>query len=275
MSDACIIGVQRCGCITLIDCEPDPLGRQTEKALARIVRNGGQAVRTTTEEARQRPYFLQSVCPHDPKGWEPVKACDPDEAKISFKRVPSRDLSVVYINHRYSRQARAGEVRKRDGAWWATEGWFNYREAGAHHGDDPCEELGPFVKQRYAAEALRDRKVTQLVADAKRRYEEREAEPYKHGPKPTKPVPPFKPGEVWQCSFGGRYLILNEPEELDYGISVRVRSLDRPHVPEDNYLLPSWTNLGESMFAGMTRVRTVDEAALEDLQHATKGDLGA
>ena len=90
-------------------------------------------------------------CSHQPEP-EP-KVPDP----IRYKRV--RDVSRVYVTVEgwNPRRFPAGEVRKWEGAWWATEGWFNYRTAGANDGCDPqgtAKELGPFAKQREAAEAL-------------------------------------------------------------------------------------------------------------------------
>jgi hypothetical protein len=154
--DECIIGVYRCGCITYANAAPDRLDRDDERALAQIVRGGGSIERLSVEDARGRPFFLVGECPHDPKGWEREIPKEPDP--IRYSQVGSRNLSVVYVRlPRWPTGFRGGEVGKRDGLWWATEGWLDHREATATDGHEPrgpVKVLGPFTKQREAAEAL-------------------------------------------------------------------------------------------------------------------------
>lgn len=69
MSDEVIAGVQSCGCITYVNAEPDHLDREDERAIAKIVRNGGRIERMDMESLRTYPDFLPFECPHDPKGW--------------------------------------------------------------------------------------------------------------------------------------------------------------------------------------------------------------
>ncbi len=151
----CVIGVQSCGCITYVNAEPDRLDRDDERAIARIVQRGGHIERITVEEARDRQNFLLVECPHDPKGWERETPKAPDP--IRYRRVHSRNLSVVNVRvPRWPMGFRAGEVGKRDGSWWATEGWLQ-DDATATDGRSPrgpVEVHGPFKTQREAAEFL-------------------------------------------------------------------------------------------------------------------------
>lgn len=78
-TDPCIVGIHACGCITFANSRPDDLHRDDEREIVRFIREGGQVVRTTVGEARARPHFLVSKCPHDPPGWtgpEPCIPCD-------------------------------------------------------------------------------------------------------------------------------------------------------------------------------------------------------
>ena len=69
-SDPAILGVQRCGCVTLAIARPaEELDRESQDELMEVVREGGQIERTTVGGARRRKHFLPSACPHDPKGW--------------------------------------------------------------------------------------------------------------------------------------------------------------------------------------------------------------
>jgi len=71
-TDPCVIGVESCGCVTVAVARPaEPLEKHWRDALAEVVANGGEVVRTTCAEAKERPNFLPSECPHDPKGWAP------------------------------------------------------------------------------------------------------------------------------------------------------------------------------------------------------------
>lgn len=155
MSGLALLGVQSCGCITLIDCEPDRMSAPTQKAVARIIRDGGQIIRASVEEARAMPHFFPMECPHDPKGWEyePPKLFEPS---ARCRSVGSRDVWRVDIKtHGWEFGGfSAGEVRKWNGAWWACEGWFNHREAGAHYGDDSIPEYGPFNTKKEAVAHL-------------------------------------------------------------------------------------------------------------------------
>lgn len=151
-----IAGVQKCGCVTYVNSEPDRLDGADRKAVGRILAEGGQIIRATVGAIKGMPSFLPSECPHDPPGWIREAAKTPN--RIRYRRVRSRGISRVSIlvSGWEQRGFPAGEVRRRDGKWWATEGWFN-TGPGANRGDDsrtPCDELGPFLKQRDAAEAL-------------------------------------------------------------------------------------------------------------------------
>jgi hypothetical protein len=158
VSDPAIIGVQSCGCITFALAREAP-SKDDEKALMRIVREGGSVVHTTVDAARAMPHFLPVECPHDPKGWE-FKKPEPFKPHLGrAKYISSRDIWVVNIatyGWEHGR-FRAGEVREWDGQWWATEGWFRYREAGAENGDGkgtPISEFGPFKTKKAAMEHL-------------------------------------------------------------------------------------------------------------------------
>lgn len=152
----CIIGVQKCGCITYANAEPDRLDRDDERAIARIVKNGGSIERLSSDEARKRPHFLVGECPHDPTGWEREQPKEPN--RLRYKRNVGRNLSIVnVVVERWPSGFRGGEVGKRDGAWWATEGWLDDRTATATDGKSPrgpADVFGPFKSQREAAETL-------------------------------------------------------------------------------------------------------------------------
>ena len=162
-TDPAVIGVQSCGCITFAHVGTN-LQREDEKALMEIVRQGGSIVHTTVAEAKQRPHFLVSECPHDPKGWQRKPQPSTEPCVKSFKRVESRGVSrVAFANIKGWERFSFGEVRKWDGKWWATDGWFNHGRPGAHDGMLSCAEhgengptlhLGPFATQRDAANAL-------------------------------------------------------------------------------------------------------------------------
>ena len=65
----CLVGIQKCGCITYVNTRPEHLDRTDEKAIARIVRNGGRIDRMGVDDIRSDPHFLPVECPHMPKGW--------------------------------------------------------------------------------------------------------------------------------------------------------------------------------------------------------------
>jgi hypothetical protein len=150
-TDAAIIGMHRCGCITYANARPDRLERSDEKVLAEFVREGGQIIRTTVGEARAMPNFLVSECPHDPKGWERKPYVDPAE-RVRLEKT----LRGVYMVRKG--YGRVGEVRKLGPIWEATPGWF-VRGGGADRGlgggtGTPAPIAGPFGTRREAVEAL-------------------------------------------------------------------------------------------------------------------------
>jgi hypothetical protein len=79
VSRPCIIGRESCGCITYANAAPDRIEKEDHKTFARIVSAGGEIIRTTTDEARAMPHFLEWECPHTPKGWEPEPQLFDDE----------------------------------------------------------------------------------------------------------------------------------------------------------------------------------------------------
>lgn len=150
-SKPAVIGMQSCGCITYANAAPEHMDNSDAKALARVIREGGQVIRTTVDEARAMPHFLLGECPHTPRGWTPTPAIDRGP-KLRTEIHRGRDLRIVYLAHR-----RLGEVRKWDGVWEATRGWFSYRAPGAGDGksdDGAAEVLRPFPSMRAAMEAL-------------------------------------------------------------------------------------------------------------------------
>lgn len=66
-----IIGIQKCGCITFALVDGEHVRREDERAMAKIVRNGGRVERMDDEVIRSNPDFMPWECPHNPKGWEP------------------------------------------------------------------------------------------------------------------------------------------------------------------------------------------------------------
>lgn len=158
MSDStpAIAGVQKCGCVTYVNSDPDQLDAHDRKAIGRIVSEGGQIIRSTVGEIKAMPAFLPAECPHNPPGWTREQPKAPNRIRYrKTHRGTVRRVSILVPGWE-QRGYPAGEVRKRDGKWWATEGWFNMG-AGANRGDEqrtPCDELGPFTSQRKAAEAL-------------------------------------------------------------------------------------------------------------------------
>lgn len=258
-----LIGVQSCGCITLVDCSDEP-GRETQKEVAEIVARGGAVERVALEEAKLRPDFFPSECPHDPQGWEPKAEPDPNEVTFRFKRAHKAGIAIVYGKNRYyPRGLRAGEVMQLGGQWLATEGWMRpdgSASNGRTEGGDAHVQTG-FSSKREAAQWLADRFAVRTTARAKERWEQREANPpQRSGPVPTvtssgQPVPDFKVGDIW-TAWDEDYEILDLPEvreSVGGGAIVRVRPLDAGHRAEDDWLRPSWMYLGDSMFAGMTK----------------------
>lgn len=65
-----IAGVEKCGCITYVNAQPDRLAAEDRQALTRIIESGGEVRRATVGEIKADPNFLNGTCPHDPKGWE-------------------------------------------------------------------------------------------------------------------------------------------------------------------------------------------------------------
>lgn len=152
-----VVGVQSCGCVTYANSRPDWMNRDDEKTLARIVREGGQVIRTTVAEARKMPDFLPTECPHDPKGWEREPWVDPAEL-VKVERPRYGGAATVRRGY-----GRVGQVRRwpeRTGDWYATEDWFNHRAEGANDGTEDRKEspvLGPFKTRAAAVDALVER----------------------------------------------------------------------------------------------------------------------
>jgi hypothetical protein len=71
MSDTtpAIAGIQKCGCVTYVNSDPDNLDRADQKVIGRIVAEGGRIVRATVGGIKALPDFLPGECPHDPPGW--------------------------------------------------------------------------------------------------------------------------------------------------------------------------------------------------------------
>lgn len=267
------IGVQTCGCVTAVLCPTPGDEKDTAAFVADIIKRGMRVENTTVAEAKARPHFLVSECPHDPKGWEREPEPDPNAYKIRKRRTYRQDTKRVELVHRYHRAWPCGEVAKRDGKWWATPGWMDEHTATGTDGSNPrgpAEVFGPFKNQQQAAEVIAAPAFARLLAETQRRHDEREANPpQRSGPVPThtasgKPVPPFKPGEVW-ASWAGEYLILDEPEfDTTWdrsGKQVCVRAKDLTHPPDtDNLLRSSWTYLTESCFSGMKLKAAASEA---------------
>lgn len=156
MSDTtpAIAGIQKCGCVTYVNSDPDNLDKLDQKAIGRILSEGGQILRATVGEIKALPDFFPSECPHDPPGWTREEPKPPN--RILYRRTFRGPTRVDVRVPRWPNGFGAGEVRKRDGKWWATKGWFNVGE-GANGGDElrtPREVLGPFSSRRVAAEAL-------------------------------------------------------------------------------------------------------------------------
>ena len=125
----CIIGVQRCGCITYANTRPDDLDREDQKTITGIVQKGGSIEHTTVEAARDRANFLPSECPHDPKGWEYTPP--PEPPRLRFKRAHSFGRDAWHVDARvpprwdHAPVFHAGQVRKDERKWWATEHYFD------------------------------------------------------------------------------------------------------------------------------------------------------
>jgi hypothetical protein len=69
-----LLGIECCGCITLVDCEPSRMNEAEERSIIRRIRDGGStAYVDSLDEARAMPHFMPMKCPHDPKGWEETR----------------------------------------------------------------------------------------------------------------------------------------------------------------------------------------------------------
>lgn len=69
-SDAALIGVQSCGCVTYANASPHRMSKKERTEIAsEMIEAGGSLVMTTVGEARAMPDFLPGTCPHDPPGW--------------------------------------------------------------------------------------------------------------------------------------------------------------------------------------------------------------
>jgi hypothetical protein len=147
-----IAGVQKCGCITYVNADPDHLDRDDEKALAKVIRNGGSIRRGTVAEISADPDFLNMECPHDPKGWERQvwKPKARTRRSLSSYRDGRRTHMVEVEVSKLGIWRVAGQLHKgNDRKWQATTGFFTL-DGQAHE----AEALGPFRLQREAIEAL-------------------------------------------------------------------------------------------------------------------------
>lgn len=168
-----LIGRHACGCITYWNGRPDDIDRASAKRIAEFIREGGEMVRVNLDDVRDDPNFIPLECPHTPKGWEKPPPPRTDVHFKSFSHVRGRGVSRPKFANIKAGSNRwetfgFGEVRKWDGKWWATDGWFNYQKPGAHNGmldyqdhpegrdeeDRPALHLGPFDSRREAADAL-------------------------------------------------------------------------------------------------------------------------
>lgn len=150
-----IVGIEKCGCVTYANSDPDHLDKQDHAAHARIINNGGQVLRTTVAAVRTMANFLPAECPHNPKGW--TRGTPKAVNRIRYRRTHRGTIRrVAIIVPGWATGLGAGEVVKRGSRWYATTGWFDSATgpAGAHHGDEPCDELGPYPSMRAAAESL-------------------------------------------------------------------------------------------------------------------------
>jgi hypothetical protein len=192
----CILGVQSCGCVTYANTRPDSLDRDDQKDIARIISKGGSIIRTTVEEARGRENFLPSECPHDPKGWEYTPP--PEPPRLRFKRAHSFGRDAWHVDARvppewdHAPVFRAGQVRKDDRKWWATEEYFDgYTGHTAHGpGDVPSDVLGPFDSKKDAGAALLPlarQRALDLTAEWDRKRAERNLAKETSGTAPTAP----------------------------------------------------------------------------------------
>lgn len=258
------VAIQSCGCITAW-CS-DRADEDTARFVSEQIKRGLTIERVNTDEVKTRPEFAPDECPHNPKGWERPAPPDPDEARIKWTRVGSRGVSRAYVKHRYHHSWSAGEVAKRDGKWWATPGWFNSStstEANDGRGDEagPEEVAGPFDTQKAAGQWLVDRAIPEINAQARKRHEEmiaRGPDPHS-GTVPTVtraglPIPPFKPGEIWQWTWGSgrRIRILQEPDKSPRGgVFVLAEDVDRDDSEPENLLRQPWTHIDESCFPSL------------------------
>jgi hypothetical protein len=147
-----IAGVQKCGCITYVNAAPDRLSRDDEKALAKVIRNGGTIRRGTVAEISADPDFLNGECPHDPKGWE-REIWNPrarTRRALSSPRDGRRTLLVEVEVSKLGVWRLAGQLHKDEsGEWRATTGFFTL-DGEAHD----SVALGPFRLQREATDSL-------------------------------------------------------------------------------------------------------------------------
>jgi hypothetical protein len=65
-----VLGVEPCGCVTVVHTNPEKMGKGIRADLGDLVAKGGEVIRATEEEARAMPNFFPAKCPHDPPGWE-------------------------------------------------------------------------------------------------------------------------------------------------------------------------------------------------------------
>jgi hypothetical protein len=148
-----IAGVQKCGCITYVNADPDHLNRDDEKALAKVIRNGGSIRHGTVAEISADPDFLNMECPHDPKGWEREIWEPKARTRHALGGRPGDGRRTLMVEVEVSKLGiwrLAGQVHKAgDGEWTATTGFFTL-DGEAHD----AESLGPFRLQREATKAL-------------------------------------------------------------------------------------------------------------------------
>lgn len=82
-TDMAYIGVQACGCITLVMTDKPEYAKDNAKAIAQFIRKGGgrSIEHLTVGEAKARPHFLiaPDECPHR----EPEPQADPAQMSIA------------------------------------------------------------------------------------------------------------------------------------------------------------------------------------------------
>jgi hypothetical protein len=272
-----VAGVQSCGCITVVSIGED-VDRDLAKALSKIVAAGGTVRRASFVEIEASAHFMPRSCPHTPKGWAPAPPPPgPNEYKVRARKPRysyAKDTFRVEVWTRYHTSwLGAGSIcLLADGDWVATTGWLEadgtvkLHESGRRKGHPYPHKT--FKSKDKAVAWVGRTHARRIIADAKQRWEAREANPKpRTGPAPEvlsdgQPCPPMKAGEVWECkTFGSRYLILDEPEIDEHWstktkqvVRVRARDLSRDDRHPEDWLRGTGTSLTESVITSLFRV---------------------